>query len=176
VIEEATQPTREEILDREGGRSGGSSPQDAVAAMRDDVIVAGARPSRRWPMTGPGRGPGRDRYMARRLTVPELADWRSHRAATADEQAPSTRRPLAPDDLAALQARGPNRTAAAHPLMELRDNSHLRGRLRSTRRGMSATLITGDQKTRKRPRPTLPHRGVPARLMGYARETFPFQS
>jgi antitoxin FitA len=37
LIEEADQPTLEEILDRAGGRSGGSVPlNDAVAAIRDD--------------------------------------------------------------------------------------------------------------------------------------------
>jgi len=37
LIEEADQPTMEEILDRASGRSGGSVPlQDAVAAIRDD--------------------------------------------------------------------------------------------------------------------------------------------
>lgn len=37
LIEEADQPTLEEILDRAGGRSGGSVPlKDAVAALRDD--------------------------------------------------------------------------------------------------------------------------------------------
>ena len=37
LIEEADQPTLEEILNRAGGRSGGSVPlQDAVAAVQDD--------------------------------------------------------------------------------------------------------------------------------------------
>jgi antitoxin FitA len=37
LIEEAAQPTLEEILDRAAGRSGGSVPlNDAVAAVRDD--------------------------------------------------------------------------------------------------------------------------------------------
>jgi len=37
LIEEADQPTLQEVLDRAGGRSGGSVPiQDAVAALRDD--------------------------------------------------------------------------------------------------------------------------------------------
>jgi antitoxin FitA len=37
LIAEADQPTLEEILDRAGGRSGGSLPlKDAVAAIRDD--------------------------------------------------------------------------------------------------------------------------------------------
>jgi antitoxin FitA len=37
LIEEADQPTLEEILDRAGGRSGGSVPlEDAAAAIRDD--------------------------------------------------------------------------------------------------------------------------------------------
>jgi antitoxin FitA len=37
LIEEAEQPTLQEVLDRAGGRSGGSVPlQDAVAAIRDD--------------------------------------------------------------------------------------------------------------------------------------------
>jgi antitoxin FitA len=37
LIEDADQPTMEEILDRAGGRSGGSVPlKDAVAAIRDD--------------------------------------------------------------------------------------------------------------------------------------------
>jgi antitoxin FitA len=37
LIEEADQPTLEEILDRAGGRSGGSVPfKAAVAAIRDD--------------------------------------------------------------------------------------------------------------------------------------------
>ncbi len=37
LIEEADQPTLDEILDRAGGRSGGSVPfADAVAAIRDD--------------------------------------------------------------------------------------------------------------------------------------------
>lgn len=37
LIEEASQPTLEEVLDRVGGRSGGSVPlKAAVAAVRDD--------------------------------------------------------------------------------------------------------------------------------------------
>ncbi len=37
LIEEADQPTLEEVLRRAGGRSGGSVPlEDAVAAIRDD--------------------------------------------------------------------------------------------------------------------------------------------
>ena len=37
LIEEADQPTLEEVLDRAGGRSGGSVPlEDAAAAVRDD--------------------------------------------------------------------------------------------------------------------------------------------
>jgi antitoxin FitA len=37
LIEEASQPTLQEVLDRAGGRSGGSVPlRDAVAAVRDD--------------------------------------------------------------------------------------------------------------------------------------------
>jgi antitoxin FitA len=37
LIEEADQPTLEEVLDRAGGRAGGSVPlRDAVAAVRDD--------------------------------------------------------------------------------------------------------------------------------------------
>jgi antitoxin FitA len=37
LIEEAEQPTLEEVLDRAGGRSGGSVPlREAVAALRDD--------------------------------------------------------------------------------------------------------------------------------------------
>jgi antitoxin FitA len=37
LIEEADQPTLEEVLDRASGRSGGSVPlADAVAAVRDD--------------------------------------------------------------------------------------------------------------------------------------------
>jgi antitoxin FitA len=37
LIEEAEQPTLEEVLDRAGGRSGGSAQlQDAVAAIRED--------------------------------------------------------------------------------------------------------------------------------------------
>ncbi len=37
LIEEAEQPTLEEVLDRAGGRSGGSVPlKDAVAAIRDN--------------------------------------------------------------------------------------------------------------------------------------------
>jgi antitoxin FitA len=37
LIEEASQPTLEEILDRAGGRSGGSVPlAAAVATLRDD--------------------------------------------------------------------------------------------------------------------------------------------
>jgi hypothetical protein len=37
LIEEADQPTLEEVLDRAGGRSGGSVPlRDAVTAVRDD--------------------------------------------------------------------------------------------------------------------------------------------
>jgi antitoxin FitA len=37
LIEEADQPTLDEVLDRAGGRSGGSvPPADAVAAVRDD--------------------------------------------------------------------------------------------------------------------------------------------
>ena len=37
LIEEAEQPTLEEVLDRAGGRSGGSVPlKDAVQALRDD--------------------------------------------------------------------------------------------------------------------------------------------
>ena len=37
LIEEADQPTLDEILDRAGGRSGGSVPlKAAVAAVRDD--------------------------------------------------------------------------------------------------------------------------------------------
>jgi hypothetical protein len=37
LIEDADQPTLEEVLDRAGGRSGGSVPlRDAVAAIRDD--------------------------------------------------------------------------------------------------------------------------------------------
>jgi plasmid stability protein len=37
LIEDASQPTLEEILDRAGGRSGGSVPlADAVAAVHDD--------------------------------------------------------------------------------------------------------------------------------------------
>jgi plasmid stability protein len=37
LIEEAEQPTLEEVLDRAGGRSGGSVPlKDAAAAIRDD--------------------------------------------------------------------------------------------------------------------------------------------
>jgi len=37
LIEEADQPTLQEVLDRAGGRSGGSVPlQDAVAALRED--------------------------------------------------------------------------------------------------------------------------------------------
>lgn len=37
LIEEADQPTLQEVLDRAGGRSGGSVPiQDAVAALRHD--------------------------------------------------------------------------------------------------------------------------------------------
>jgi antitoxin FitA len=37
LIEEADQPTLEEVLDRAGGRSGGSVPlEDAVTAIRDD--------------------------------------------------------------------------------------------------------------------------------------------
>ena len=37
LIEEADEPTLEEILDRAGGRSGGSVPlKAAVAAVRDD--------------------------------------------------------------------------------------------------------------------------------------------
>jgi hypothetical protein len=37
LIEEADQPTLDEVLDRAGGRSGGSVPlADAVAAVRDD--------------------------------------------------------------------------------------------------------------------------------------------
>jgi plasmid stability protein len=37
LIEEADQPTLEEILDRAGGRSGGSVPlKDAVTTIRDD--------------------------------------------------------------------------------------------------------------------------------------------
>ena len=37
LIEEADQPTLEDVLDRAGGRSGGSiSLEDAVTAIRDD--------------------------------------------------------------------------------------------------------------------------------------------
>jgi plasmid stability protein len=37
LIEDAAQPTLEEVLDRAAGRSGGSVPlKDAVAAVRDD--------------------------------------------------------------------------------------------------------------------------------------------
>jgi antitoxin FitA len=37
LIEEADQPTLEEVLERAGGRFGGSVPlKDAVAAIRDD--------------------------------------------------------------------------------------------------------------------------------------------
>jgi antitoxin FitA len=37
LIEEADQPTLDEVLDRAGGRSGGSVPlADAVAAVRND--------------------------------------------------------------------------------------------------------------------------------------------
>jgi antitoxin FitA len=37
LIEEAEEPTLEEVLDRAGGRSGGSVPlADAVATVRDD--------------------------------------------------------------------------------------------------------------------------------------------
>ena len=37
LIEDADQPTLEEVLDRAGGRSGGSVPlEDAVAAVSDD--------------------------------------------------------------------------------------------------------------------------------------------
>jgi plasmid stability protein len=37
LIEEAEQPTLEEVLDRAGGRSGGSVPlREAVTALRDD--------------------------------------------------------------------------------------------------------------------------------------------
>jgi len=37
LIEEASQPTIEEVLDRAGGRSGGSVPlETAVATLRDD--------------------------------------------------------------------------------------------------------------------------------------------
>jgi plasmid stability protein len=37
LIEEADQPTLDEVLDRAGGRSGGSVPlADAVAAVRDE--------------------------------------------------------------------------------------------------------------------------------------------
>ena len=37
AIEDADEPTLEEVLDRAGGRSGGSVPlEDAVAAIRDD--------------------------------------------------------------------------------------------------------------------------------------------
>ena len=37
LIQDADEPTLEEILDRAGGRSGGSVPlEDAVAAIRDD--------------------------------------------------------------------------------------------------------------------------------------------
>ncbi len=37
LIEEASTPTFSEVLDRAGGRSGGSVPlKDAVAAVRDD--------------------------------------------------------------------------------------------------------------------------------------------
>ena len=37
LIEEASQPTMEEVLDRAGGRSGGSVPLKAsVATLRDD--------------------------------------------------------------------------------------------------------------------------------------------
>ena len=37
LIDEASQPTLEEVLDRAGGRAGGSLPlADAVAILRDD--------------------------------------------------------------------------------------------------------------------------------------------
>jgi plasmid stability protein len=37
LIEEASEPTLDEVLDRAGGRSGGSVPlESAVAALRDD--------------------------------------------------------------------------------------------------------------------------------------------
>jgi plasmid stability protein len=37
LIQDADEPTLEEVLDRAGGRSGGSVPlEDAVAAIRDD--------------------------------------------------------------------------------------------------------------------------------------------
>ena len=37
LIEEASQPTLDEVLDRAGGRSGGTVPiKTAVAALRDD--------------------------------------------------------------------------------------------------------------------------------------------
>lgn len=37
LIEEANQPTLEEVLDRAGGRAGGSVPlSDAIAGIRDD--------------------------------------------------------------------------------------------------------------------------------------------
>lgn len=37
LIEEASQPTLEEVLDRAGGRAGGSVPlREAVAALRSD--------------------------------------------------------------------------------------------------------------------------------------------
>jgi hypothetical protein len=39
LIEEADQPMLDEVLDRAGGRSGGSVPlRDAVAAIRDDRV------------------------------------------------------------------------------------------------------------------------------------------
>lgn len=37
LIEEAATPTLDEVLDRAGGRAGGmATPQDTVAALRDD--------------------------------------------------------------------------------------------------------------------------------------------
>jgi predicted nucleic acid-binding protein len=157
AIEEADQPTLEEVLERAGGRSGGSVPlRDASPPSVTTVIVADASVLVvALADGGPDGDLARARLHGERLTVPELADLevtsvlrRQMKAGMLDARRPR----LAFDDLVALSARrAPHRSLLAR-CWELRDNLTIYDAAYvALAEALGTTLLTGDQKLARAP-------------------------
>lgn|GEM_PF-303423 len=160
LIAEASQPTLEEVLDRAGGRSGGSvSLANAVKTVHRIVLVVDASVlAVALADDGPAGDAARARLRGKTLAAPELGDLevasvlrRQGRAGLVDDR----RSTLALTDLEAL----PMRRAAHLPLLarcsDLRDNlTTCEAAYVALAEALNATLLTGDRRLARAAGPT----------------------
>ena len=163
LIAEAARPTIDEVLDRAGGRAGGSLP------LRDAVERAAVRPcSSLTPRSWPSRWSTTARTATRSGTGSAVRPWPRPRWSTSRWSRSGAAWPAAgtwtPDeptwpstDLQAIPIQRVDHTALLERCWELRDNlTTYDAAYVALAEALQVTLLTGDQRLARAPGPTCP--------------------